>query len=361
MAKKLSIEDIKKEAFNNYNFTLLSDVYVNNHTKMEWIDNKTGITFTRRWRDIKYGQTTPGNPNERLKLEDIKKEALDKYNLTLITNKYTNNRVSMEWIDNTTGIKFSRSWRHIKRGQVSPRNVNDYEYDKNKIESYKGLGYKYNQTEGQYLSQSRLSNGRRLFILEHPSLPQPWVTTIDHFYTCAETHLNNSGMSYGEQVIYSILENNDIEFDYQYTVTIHDRIHKFDFFLPNYNLFIEYDGRQHFDSIDSWGGEAALEDRKNRDKEKDHYVSDIGANIFRIPYTISDAKDILSSLSGRLDVELSIGKLWNYQPSIKDIAIYYDTHSIRDTIDKYNVVRSTILKYYKRVYGTSKTKRKDIS
>ena len=36
----------------------------------------------------------------------------------------------------------------------------------------------------------------------------------------------------------------------------------YDFFLPNHNTLIEFDGRQHFIAIEHWGGEKALQRNK---------------------------------------------------------------------------------------------------
>ena len=96
MSRKLSIEYIKKEALDRYNFTLLSTTYIDNRTKMEWLDNKTGIVFKRDWHSINSGQITPGNPHKKLSIEYIKKEALDRYNFTLLSTTYIDSHTKMD-------------------------------------------------------------------------------------------------------------------------------------------------------------------------------------------------------------------------------------------------------------------------
>ena len=62
----------------------------------------------------------------------------------------------------------------------------------------------------------------------------------------------------------------------------------FDFYLPAYNLIIEYDGRQHFHKNDDYfGGEEAYKVRHKHDLIKDKYCKDHGINLLRIPYTIT--------------------------------------------------------------------------
>jgi hypothetical protein len=58
----------------------------------------------------------------------------------------------------------------------------------------------------------------------------------------------------------------------------------FDFYLPNYNMCIEYDGIQHFKSIQFWGGKKGLKERQKRDKIKNEYCSLNNIRLIRIRY-----------------------------------------------------------------------------
>lgn len=248
---------------------------------------------------------------KRLSIEYISKKASVDYNLTLLSSKYVNNHSKLDWKDNKTGIVFSRSWHNIQSGYTSTNTINNYELDKSTIESYKGLGYTYNKDYASYMSESK-KKGSRVFTIEHPLLPEPWVTTMDNFKRNAEKYINKTTMSYGEKVIYYILKNSKIGFKYQYSVHIGGNLHIFDFYLPDYNMYIEYDGRQHFESIDYWGGEKSLENRKIRDKEKDDYVTSVGATIIRIPYTYDTSDSILLFLSPKIDKLLEMPVIGNH-------------------------------------------------
>ena len=46
---------------------------------------------------------------------------------------------------------------------------------------------------------------------------------------------------------------------------------KFDFFLPEYNLCIEYQGEQHTKVVDYWGGSLSFLDMQERDQMKREY------------------------------------------------------------------------------------------
>ena len=61
----------------------------------------------------------------------------------------------------------------------------------------------------------------------------------------------------------------------------------FDFYLPDYNLCIEYDGKQHYEPVNLFGGMDGFIKRQKNDNIKNQYclLHDIG--LVRIPYTYS--------------------------------------------------------------------------
>lgn len=59
----------------------------------------------------------------------------------------------------------------------------------------------------------------------------------------------------------------------------------FDFYLPYYNMIIEYDGQQHFEPIKIWGGEEKLKRQQENDEIKNQYCKNNNINLVRIPYT----------------------------------------------------------------------------
>lgn len=65
----------------------------------------------------------------------------------------------------------------------------------------------------------------------------------------------------------------------------------FDFFIPSYNLIIEYDGAQHTKVIPYWGGQLGFEMIQKHDKIKNKYCKDKKINLLRIPHT-TKLKDI---------------------------------------------------------------------
>jgi len=57
----------------------------------------------------------------------------------------------------------------------------------------------------------------------------------------------------------------------------------FDFFIPKLNLLIEIDGEQHFYSVNRFGGEKALKERKYRDFIKDKFTLTSNIKLIRVP------------------------------------------------------------------------------
>lgn len=61
---------------------------------------------------------------------------------------------------------------------------------------------------------------------------------------------------------------------------------RYDFYLPDYNICIEYDGRQHFEnhSLEFFTKKETIQDRQYRDKIKDNYCKKNNIGLIRIPY-----------------------------------------------------------------------------
>jgi hypothetical protein len=129
------------------------------------------------------------------------------------------------------------------------------------------------------------------------------------FCQLARAHLQgNSGcpecyISKGEKRIKLFLKENNIKFDYQKTF---DKCRNknniklsFDFYIEinNRKFLIEYDGEQHYKSVEFFGGKKTFEKRKKYDKIKSKFAIDNKINLIRISYKEFDnIENILKSL-----------------------------------------------------------------
>lgn len=65
---------------------------------------------------------------------------------------------------------------------------------------------------------------------------------------------------------------------------------RIDFYLPEFNKGIEYNGKQHYEPIDYFGGYDAFEYQKERDKRKRAYCAEHNMPLLELPYTLSDSE-----------------------------------------------------------------------
>lgn len=100
--------------------------------------------------------------------------------------------------------------------------------------------------------------------------------------------------SRGEKYIREILDNNNIkyttqkQFDDCYTTNKKGVCNKlrFDFYLPTYNAVIEYDGIQHHEPVETFGGEKNLQVIQHRDQIKNEYCKRNNIKMIRVSYKI---------------------------------------------------------------------------
>lgn len=104
--------------------------------------------------------------------------------------------------------------------------------------------------------------------------------------------------SRGEGKIEQILLNNHIQFETQKSFPscrFKDTGHlaRFDFYLPKYNVIIEYDGEQHFKSNKTgWYTKDYFLARAKKDKYKTEWCQENNIHLIRIPYTKYDELSI---------------------------------------------------------------------
>lgn len=93
--------------------------------------------------------------------------------------------------------------------------------------------------------------------------------------------------SLGENKIINYLDNNNINYKYQYIFDDCKNIHPlpFDFYLPDYNICIEYNGEQHYRAVEYFGSAKSFRKQKKRDKIKEQYCKNNNIKLIIIPYT----------------------------------------------------------------------------
>jgi hypothetical protein len=113
------------------------------------------------------------------------------------------------------------------------------------------------------------------------------------FEQVPKEHLNGHGcrfcnLSQGEKMIESILE--ALEINYIREFIDHNCVSDlgknlpFDFYIPNIKTLIEYDGRQHQEPVDLFGGEIAYNKLKITDNLRNKWCDENGFKLIRIKY-----------------------------------------------------------------------------
>lgn len=112
------------------------------------------------------------------------------------------------------------------------------------------------------------------------------------FSVSPNQHLNRKSgcpickSSKGELEIKNFLNNNGIDYIQQKRFKeCRDKCPlPFDFYLPDFNTCIEYDGRQHYEIIPHWGGIKGYEKTKLRDEIKNKFCTNNNIDLLRISY-----------------------------------------------------------------------------
>lgn len=125
-------------------------------------------------------------------------------------------------------------------------------------------------------------------------------TPNDHLRGCG---CPNCFESKGERHIATILNSNNIQFVRQKTFNeCRGKLNplRFDFFLSDLNVLIEYDGVQHTKPIDFWGGEKGLKKQQHLDTIKNKFASDNNILLIRVPYTLKNEEQIFNYLMDKV-------------------------------------------------------------
>ena len=114
------------------------------------------------------------------------------------------------------------------------------------------------------------------------------------FEQTMNNHLRGQGcpkcsQSKGERTITNWLISNDIKFISQHKINIDININPsgnafIDFYLPDHNIFIEYNGEQHYIAKERFGGELGFQKQQRRDEYVRNYCKEHNIKLIEIKY-----------------------------------------------------------------------------
>ena len=153
-------------------------------------------------------------------------------------------------------------------------------------------------------------------LIQHQKCGFIWKITPNNIKLGKGCPKCNKRISKGEQKIIAWLESNKIEYKAQYPIDIQGHHLTIDFYLPQYDLYIEYNGEQHYFPIKHFGGESRLKSQKEYDNLKRQTLQN---KLLEIPYTYFDKiEEILKSSTTiseestlQVDMAMEVEKLLN--------------------------------------------------
>lgn len=104
---------------------------------------------------------------------------------------------------------------------------------------------------------------------------------------CGHTGCPYCNSSKGELIISKILNTLNIKYEAQKTFDdLKDKSYlSYDFYIPDQNILIEYQGLQHYQPVDYFGGENQFKLQQQHDKLKSEYAKVNNYNLITVPYT----------------------------------------------------------------------------
>lgn len=163
----------------------------------------------------------------------------------------------------------------------------------------------YEITENEYEVLGEYLNSDTKTKMKHKLCGKEWEVTPSHFLK-DNSRCPKCKSSKGEKAISQWLDRNNVKYEHQYRFNDCKDRYKlpFDFAILNnetLTVLIEFDGRQHFESVSFFGGEEGFKSTMQRDKIKNDYCKKNNIPLLRIPYwEFNNIEDILKTTLSHL-------------------------------------------------------------
>jgi hypothetical protein len=165
-------------------------------------------------------------------------------------------------------------------------------------------------TNNEYELKSKYINNRSYVEIEHLTCNNLFKVNPPSFlYLDQRCPICNDTSSKGEKRISEILTNYNVDFEQQSTFNgcKSTNLLRFDFAIKDNDVLflVEYDGAQHFRSVEFFGGEEGFKNLQKRDTIKNQYCRDNNVPLIRIPYwKFDEIESILNKLIHKEFVEV---------------------------------------------------------
>lgn len=286
MSKRLTYEYVKAQVESEPGYKLLSKEYENQYTKLEiHCGNEEHPPYVTNWKIFSYqGSRCPYCAGKRVTYEQVKGRIESEPGYTLLSTKYKDNRTKLD-IECNEGHQYPANWNAFQQGKRCP-------YCAGQIVTYDRVK-QHVEGEGCNLLSKEYKNCKtKLKIQCKNKKHEPFWMSWDNFYQGHRCPLCafESNESKGEREVAKILTELGTSFIQQHKLQNRRYSPVLDFYLPSYNLGIEYDGEQHFKPA-RFGGislekaKKGLRTIQQRDKRKDDLCKQLEIDLLRIKYT----------------------------------------------------------------------------
>lgn len=298
MREKISTNKllVKLNTIHDNKYEYLLEEVVNSKTKINIVCKHHGI-FKQRIDHHLSGSGCPKcvgrNKNTLELIDNYKKIHKDKYDYSLVTYKNANTKIKI--ICPNHGVFEITSRQHLK-------GVNCGSCERERI------ALSQRKTTDHFIKSAKLTHGDMYdySLVNYVKATIP-VTIIckkhGEFNQIPRSHIKGSGCpickeSKGEKKIRLWLKKNKINFNSQHKFSDCKNIRTlpFDFYLPNHNLCIEYQGEQHYLNKNLFGSKSQYDYIKNNDNIKLKYCLKNNIKLLTISHhKINNIETILQS------------------------------------------------------------------
>lgn len=281
------VKKLKEVHDNEFDYIIEKDCYYSKD-KIKIVNMKTGDESYY----LVYRHLSGMKPNKiTINLFITKSNLLhnNKYDYSLVNNiKGGDKKVNI--ICKEHGIFSQRVSNHMNLGDGCPgcSGIRKWNNDILKSEFRKVHSDRYDYSN---LNFTFVKNKIEIICREHGSFHQSIYKHL-RGQGCPECSSNSNG----EEYVKMFLEELEIKYIRQHGFDTCKYVNKlsFDFYLPEQNVCIEFDGIQHFKPVKQFGGEEEFNDIKERDKCKNEWCKNNNVKLIRIKYNEFDnIKNIL--------------------------------------------------------------------
>lgn len=268
-------------------YHLLSDYYKNNQTKIELKHVLCGSVFEISWANFRRGNGCHKcGGSEKLTIEHCEDFSRNK-GYELLSKTYSNSRTKMKFRHLDCGYVFMMKWDNFI-SQNCPKCAG-------KVVTMKDCS-KFAKKRG-YSVVSKLFLGAKIKMkFKHDFCETVFETTWDNFRSkntgCPVCSNQKSSVEVEIEKIlkkFKLRSGKDYISEARFDDCKHISNLYFDFYFPNRNIVLEYDGQQHYKPV-RFGGisqekaEENFNSQKMRDKIKKEYCKNNKIKLIRIPY-----------------------------------------------------------------------------